>query len=231
MINTPQGSGAARARTATRSAAPPSPPTSRASPPCRAPRPRSWASRRCIRGEMTRPPAAGAARRPARRDRGDELRRLTVLRAAGPAGAVPDRRRRRRGGARVDAAPAGRAVRPAGGAGRAARAATRVAAPRDGVRGATSPTRSGWPPGWTRTAWRCRPGPRSGFGFVEVGTVTAHAQPGNDRPRLFRLPGQRGGDQPDGLQQRRRGGAGRPAGARWPARWRCRWASAWASPR
>jgi dihydroorotate dehydrogenase len=27
-----------------------------------------------------------------------------------------------------------------------------------------------------------------GFGFVEVGTVTAHAQPGNDRPRLYRLP-------------------------------------------
>src|SRR5690348_4892440 len=27
-----------------------------------------------------------------------------------------------------------------------------------------------------------------GFGFVEVGTVTAEAQPGNDRPRLFRLP-------------------------------------------
>lgn len=26
-----------------------------------------------------------------------------------------------------------------------------------------------------------------GFGFVEIGTVTAHAQPGNDRPRLFRL--------------------------------------------
>lgn len=29
--------------------------------------------------------------------------------------------------------------------------------------------------------------PALGFGFVEVGTVTAHAQPGNDRPRLFRL--------------------------------------------
>jgi dihydroorotate dehydrogenase len=28
---------------------------------------------------------------------------------------------------------------------------------------------------------------RLGFGFVEVGTVTAHPQPGNDRPRLFRL--------------------------------------------
>lgn len=27
-----------------------------------------------------------------------------------------------------------------------------------------------------------------GFGFVEVGTVTRHAQPGNDKPRLFRLP-------------------------------------------
>jgi dihydroorotate dehydrogenase len=27
-----------------------------------------------------------------------------------------------------------------------------------------------------------------GFGFVEVGTVTQHAQPGNPRPRLFRLP-------------------------------------------
>ena len=29
--------------------------------------------------------------------------------------------------------------------------------------------------------------PALGFGFVEVGTVTAQAQPGNDRPRLFRL--------------------------------------------
>lgn len=30
-----------------------------------------------------------------------------------------------------------------------------------------------------------------GFGFVEVGTLTAHAQPGNERPRLFRLPADR----------------------------------------
>ncbi len=29
---------------------------------------------------------------------------------------------------------------------------------------------------------------RLGFAFVEVGTVTAEAQPGNPRPRLFRLP-------------------------------------------
>src|SRR5207248_159580 len=27
-----------------------------------------------------------------------------------------------------------------------------------------------------------------GFGFVEVGTVTAEPQPGNPKPRLFRLP-------------------------------------------
>lgn len=27
-----------------------------------------------------------------------------------------------------------------------------------------------------------------GFGFIEVGTVTPHAQPGNPKPRLFRLP-------------------------------------------
>lgn len=32
--------------------------------------------------------------------------------------------------------------------------------------------------------------PRLGFGFVEVGTVTAHPQPGNPLPRLFRYPEQ-----------------------------------------
>src|ERR1700747_2842691 len=30
-----------------------------------------------------------------------------------------------------------------------------------------------------------------GFGFIEIGTVTAKAQPGNPKPRIFRLPGQR----------------------------------------
>jgi dihydroorotate dehydrogenase len=33
--------------------------------------------------------------------------------------------------------------------------------------------------------------PLLGFGFAELGTVTAHAQPGNPRPRLFRLPADR----------------------------------------
>jgi dihydroorotate dehydrogenase len=30
-----------------------------------------------------------------------------------------------------------------------------------------------------------------GFGFAEIGTITAHPQPGNPRPRLFRLPADR----------------------------------------
>lgn len=30
--------------------------------------------------------------------------------------------------------------------------------------------------------------PNMGFGSVEIGTVTFHGQPGNDKPRLFRLP-------------------------------------------
>src|SRR5215470_11393203 len=29
-----------------------------------------------------------------------------------------------------------------------------------------------------------------GFGFIEIGTVTAKAQPGNPKPRIFRLPTQ-----------------------------------------
>ena len=27
-----------------------------------------------------------------------------------------------------------------------------------------------------------------GFGFIEIGTITAHAQPGNPKPRMFRIP-------------------------------------------
>jgi dihydroorotate dehydrogenase len=37
--------------------------------------------------------------------------------------------------------------------------------------------------GVARNVW-----PAFGFGFAELGTVTAHAQPGNPQPRLFRLP-------------------------------------------
>src|SRR5438874_8921721 len=31
-----------------------------------------------------------------------------------------------------------------------------------------------------------------GFGFIEIGTVTPRAQPGNPRPRMFRLPAAQG---------------------------------------
>jgi dihydroorotate dehydrogenase len=34
--------------------------------------------------------------------------------------------------------------------------------------------------------------PALGFGFIEVGTVTRHPQPGNPKPRLFRLPASQG---------------------------------------
>jgi dihydroorotate dehydrogenase len=34
--------------------------------------------------------------------------------------------------------------------------------------------------------------PRLGFGFMELGTITPRAQPGNPRPRVFRLPAQQG---------------------------------------
>ena len=40
-----------------------------------------------------------------------------------------------------------------------------------------------------------------GFGFIEIGTVTPRPQPGNPKPRMFRLPAGRGDHQPHGLQQ------------------------------
>ena len=53
-----------------------------------------------------------------------------------------------------------------------------------------------------------------GFGFIEVGTVTPLAQPGNPRPRMFRLPQARAlinrlGFNNDGLDRLRRQRAAR----------------------
>lgn len=42
--------------------------------------------------------------------------------------------------------------------------------------------------GFDKDAEACRGALRMGFGFVEIGTVTPKPQPGNDRPRMFRLP-------------------------------------------
>jgi dihydroorotate dehydrogenase len=62
-----------------------------------------------------------------------------------------------------------------------------------------------------------------GFAFVEVGTVTARPQPGNDRPRMFRLPADRAlvnrmGFNNDGAaaaaDRLRRQGGGRRSGTR-----------------
>lgn len=55
------------------------------------------------------------------------------------------------------------------------------------VFGVTFPNPVGLAAGMDKDGRALRAWPALGFGFVEVGTVTARAQPGNDRPRLFRL--------------------------------------------
>jgi dihydroorotate dehydrogenase len=56
------------------------------------------------------------------------------------------------------------------------------------VAGLRFPNRVGLAAGLDKNA-RCIDGLAAlGFGFVEVGTVTPRAQPGNPRPRMFRLP-------------------------------------------
>ena len=62
-----------------------------------------------------------------------------------------------------------------------------VAAPRT-VFGLSFPNPVGLAAGMDKNGVALRAWPALGFGFVEVGTVTAHPQPGNPRPRLFRLP-------------------------------------------
>ena len=56
------------------------------------------------------------------------------------------------------------------------------------VAGLRFPTPVGLAAGFDKAARALRAWPAFGFGFVEVGTVTAKAQPGNPRPRVFRLP-------------------------------------------
>jgi dihydroorotate dehydrogenase len=54
--------------------------------------------------------------------------------------------------------------------------------------GLTFPNPIGLAAGFDKDAVSANVWPSFGFGFIEVGTVTYHAQPGNPRPRLFRLP-------------------------------------------
>ncbi len=50
------------------------------------------------------------------------------------------------------------------------------------------PTPIGLAAGFDKSARALAAWPRLGFGFAETGSVTAHPQPGNPRPRIFRLP-------------------------------------------
>ncbi len=56
------------------------------------------------------------------------------------------------------------------------------------VFGRTLGSRLGIAAGFDKNAEMVRGLSNLGFGFIEIGTVTAHGQPGNDKPRLFRIP-------------------------------------------
>ncbi|WP_181273783.1 quinone-dependent dihydroorotate dehydrogenase [Brevibacterium oceani] len=55
------------------------------------------------------------------------------------------------------------------------------------VLGLPFPNRIGLAAGFDKNGVGVRALSALGFGHIEVGTITAHAQPGNDKPRLFRL--------------------------------------------
>lgn len=67
------------------------------------------------------------------------------------------------------------------------------------VFGIRFPTPIGLAAGFDKNAIALPAWEKLGFGFVEAGTITAAGQPGNPRPRIFRLS-TRGFDQPHGLQ-------------------------------
>ncbi len=56
------------------------------------------------------------------------------------------------------------------------------------VFGKVFPNPLGLAAGFDKNAVAVKAWHRFGFGFAEIGTVTAHAQPGSPKPRLFRLP-------------------------------------------
>ena len=58
--------------------------------------------------------------------------------------------------------------------------------------GLTFPNPIGLAAGFDKNAEGVTVWPRLGFGFMELGTVTPRPQPGNPRPRVFRLPAEQG---------------------------------------
>lgn len=63
---------------------------------------------------------------------------------------------------------------------------------RTDLAGLTLPNPVGLAAGFDKNAEALGPLSRAGFGFVEVGAITPRPQPGNPRPRLFRLTEDRG---------------------------------------
>lgn len=59
---------------------------------------------------------------------------------------------------------------------------------RSNLAGLDLPNPVGLAAGFDKNAEALAPLSRAGFGFLEVGAITPRAQPGNPRPRLFRLP-------------------------------------------
>ena len=60
------------------------------------------------------------------------------------------------------------------------------------VFGLTFPNPIGLAAGFDKNAEGVTTWPRLGFGFMELGTFTPRPQPGNPRPRIFRLPAEHG---------------------------------------
>jgi dihydroorotate dehydrogenase len=58
--------------------------------------------------------------------------------------------------------------------------------------GLTFPNPVGLAAGFDKNAEGVTIWPRLGFGFMELGTITPRAQPGNPTPRIFRLPAEQG---------------------------------------
>lgn len=56
------------------------------------------------------------------------------------------------------------------------------------ILGLTFPNPVGLAAGFDKDAWLIDELACLGFGFIEIGTVTPKGQPGNEKPRLFRLP-------------------------------------------
>ena len=58
--------------------------------------------------------------------------------------------------------------------------------------GLTFPNSIGLAAGFDKNAEGVHVWPQLGFGFMELGTITPRAQPGNPQPRVFRLPAEQG---------------------------------------